>query len=332
MKPLVSILIPAFNEARSIGDTLVSALDQTWPHTEIIVVDDGSTDGTAAAVKRVGSARIDVVPQPHQGAAAARNLAYSLCHGDYIQWLDADDVLAPDKIERQLAAAGRHPNARTLLSSAWGRFMHQRSRARFVPTALWHDLPPVEWLLRKLESNLFMQTATWLVSRELTAAAGPWDTRLLVDDDGEYFCRVLLQSESVQFVPDARVFYRMPDSTHLSYIGLSHEKMDSQFRSMQLHIAYLRSLEDSDRVRAACVRYLQNSLVFFYPERQDIVEQARQLAAALGGRLDVPHLRRKYAVLGAVFGPSVAGRARVVLPRVRWAAARFWDKIRSPSG
>jgi hypothetical protein len=177
-----------------------------------------------------------------------------------------------------------------------------------------------------------MQTATWLVSRELTAAAGPWDTNLLVDDDGEYFCRVLLQSESVHFVPEARVFYRMPDSTHLSYIGLSHEKMDSQFRSMQLHIAYLRSLEDSARVRAACVKYLQNGLVvFFHPERPDIVEQSRQMAAALGGRIDVPRLRRKYAVLGAMFGPSVARRAKVVLPRVRWAAARLWDKIRSPS-
>jgi len=100
---------------------------------------------------------------------------------------------------------------------------------------------------------------------------------------------------------------------------------------MQLHIAYLRSLEDSDRVRAACVRYLQNGLIFFYPERPDIVEQTRQMIAALGGRLDVPRLRRKYAVLGAVLGPSVARRAGLLLPRVRWAAARLWDKVRSPS-
>jgi hypothetical protein len=208
--------------------------------------------------------------------------------------------------------------------------MHRRSRARFVPTALWHDLSPVEWLLRKLEYNLYMQTATWLVSREVTAAAGPWDTRLLVDDDGEYFCRVLLRSDAIRFVPEARVFYRMSDSTRLSHIGLSHAKMDSQFRSMQLHVASLRSLEDSERVRAACVKYLQNGLVNFYPERTDIIEQTRQLAAELGGPLDVPRLPRKYASISAVFGPSVARRAQVFLPRIRWAAARFCDRVRSP--
>jgi glycosyltransferase involved in cell wall biosynthesis len=330
MKNLVSILIPAFNEARWIGDAIASAVGQTWPHTEIIVVDDGSTDETAAIAKRFASANVKIVTQPHQGASAARNLAYSLCQGDCIQWLDADDLLARDKIEWQLSALDRTPFPRTVLSSAWGRFMYRRSRARFVPSALWHDLSPVEWLLRKLEGNLYMQTATWLVSREVTAAAGPWDTRLQVDDDGEYFCRVLLRSDAIRFVPEARVFYRMSDSTRLGHIGLSHAKMDSQFRSMQLHIAYLRSLEDSPRVRAACVKYLQNGLVHFYPERTDIIEQTRVLAAELGGRLDVPRLPRKYASISAVFGPRVARRAQIFLPGIRGAAARLWDRVRSP--
>ena len=63
----------------------------------------------------------------------------------------------------------------------------------FVPTSLWSDLSPCEWLVRQMEENIYMQTATWLVSREVTEAAGPWDTRLLGDDDGEYFSRVLLR-------------------------------------------------------------------------------------------------------------------------------------------
>jgi glycosyltransferase involved in cell wall biosynthesis len=330
VKTLVSILIPAFNEARWVGDAIASAVDQTWPRTEIIVVDDGSTDGTAANAKRFASANVEIVTQPHQGAAAARNLAFSLCQGDYIQWLDADDLLAPDKIARQLAAVDCAPGGRTVLSSAWGRFMHSRSRARFVPTALWHDLPPIEWLLRKLESNLYMQTATWLVSRDTTAAAGPWNTTLLVDDDGEYFCRVLMRSDAIRFVPEARVFHRMPDSTRLSYIGLSHAKMHSQFRSMQLHVAYLRSMEDSERVRAACMKYLQSGLVHFYPERPDLIERTRQMAVELGGRLDVPRLPRKYAPLGALFGSRVARRVQLSLASIRWATARFWDKVRSP--
>ena len=75
--------------------------------------------------------------------------------------------------------------------------------------------------------NLHMQTATWLTSRELTEAAGAWDPRLFVDDDGEYFCRVLLASDGVHFVPSVKVFYRANSSTRLSYIGRSVDQMPS---------------------------------------------------------------------------------------------------------
>src|SRR5439155_18191340 len=129
------------------------------------------------------------------------------------------DLLAPDKIARQMDAADQGASKRTLLSAAWGRFMYRLHRAQFVPTPLWGDLTPVEWLIRKVGLNLHMQTATWLVSRELTEAAGPWDTRLLVNNDGEYFCRVLLACDGVRFVPEARVFYRMSGYERVSYIG-----------------------------------------------------------------------------------------------------------------
>src|SRR5207253_550046 len=108
---------------------------------------------------------------------------------------------------RQMEAAANRAD-KTLLSCAWGHFRYRPQKAKFIPTPLWCDLSPAEWLVRKLDFNLHMQTATWLVSRELTLAAGPWDTRLLGDDDGEYFCRVLLASDGVRFVPGARVYYR----------------------------------------------------------------------------------------------------------------------------
>ena len=108
-----------------------------------------------------------------------------------------------------------------------------------------------------MQFNLYMQTATWLVSRELAEAAGPWDTRLLGDDDGEYFCRVLLASDGIRFVPEAKVCYRAAGPGSLSYIGQSDKKMVAQWLSMVLHIHYIRSLEDSRRVREACIQYLQ---------------------------------------------------------------------------
>jgi glycosyltransferase involved in cell wall biosynthesis len=327
MKPLVSILIPAYNAEKWLADTLQSAIAQTWPRKEIIVVDDGSSDHTMAVARRFESDGVQVFTQTNAGAAAARNKAFSLCQGDYIQWLDADDLLAPDKITRQLGVLADHADERIVLSGAWGRFMHRYYRAEFVSTPLWCDLSPAEWLLRQMEHNIYMQTATWLVSRELTEAAGPWDTRLLGDDDGEYFSRVLLASGGTRFVPDARVYYRMSGASSLSYIGKSDKKRDAQWLSMKLHIAYLRSLEDDDRVRAACVTYLQNWMGFFYPERLDLFEQAKLVACELGGQLEPPKFSWKYAGINAVFGWRLARHAQVVLPRIRWSAVRAWDKM-----
>jgi glycosyltransferase involved in cell wall biosynthesis len=325
MKPLVSILIPAFNAEAWISDTLRSAVAQTWEPKEIIVVDDGSTDQTLAVARRFESGQLRVITQRNQGAAATRNNAFALSKGDYIQYLDADDLLAPDKISRQMDVAADLPSKRTLLSGSWGNFLYRYYRTKFIPSALWNDLSPVEWLVRKMGQNVYMQTASWLVSRELAEAAGPWDTRLLGDDDGEYFCRVLLASDGVRFVPESKVYYRWAGSSSLSYVGLSDKKLVAQMCSMKLHIGYLRSLEDSDRTRAACVAMLRNWLVCFYPVRMDLVEEAQQIARSLGGKLDPPHLSWKYAWIRTLFGWQVARRAQLILIHFKWSMVRRWD-------
>ncbi len=329
MKPLVSILIPAFNSQEWIADTLRSAVAQTWQRKEIIVVDDGSTDQTLTIAQDFKSSGVRVIAQKKQGAAAARNKAFSMSQGDYIQWLDADDLLGPEKIEKQMEALNGWPNKRVLLSGAWGVFMYRHYRAVFVPTALWCDLSPIEWMLRKMGENLYMQTGSWLVSRELTNAAGPWDTRLLGDDDGEYFCRVLFASDGVRFVPEARVYYRGPGLAFrsLSYVGQSSQKLDAHWLSMQLHIRYLRSYEDSARSRAACLRYLQTSLIYFYPERVTIVRQIEQMVRELGGQLVSPGLSWKYAWIKAIFGWRLAKLGQRLLLRCRWSAEKAWDKM-----
>src|SRR5438046_4904700 len=239
MTPLISILIPAYNAERWIGDTVRSALAQTWPRAEIIIVDDGSRDQTLRVARQFAAKNVSVVTQENQGASAARNKAFELCQGDYIQWLDADDLLSPDKVTRQMAAAEESQDKRVLFSSAWGAFMYRVSRAQFFPTSLWCDLYPVEWLFRKMGQNLHMQTATWLVSRELTQAAGRWDTRLSFDDDGEYFCRILVASCGTRFVPEAKTYYRKAAGDSLGSFNVAAGKLDSLLLSMQLHAKYL---------------------------------------------------------------------------------------------
>jgi glycosyltransferase involved in cell wall biosynthesis len=326
MEPLVSILIPAYNAEKWIFYTLQSAIDQTWQRKEIIVVDDGSADHTAEIARRFASKGVKVVSTPNQGLSGAVNHAFKLCQGDYIQELDSDDLLAPDKIERQLAALREGDSKRILLSSPWGYFYFRPRRARFIPNSLWQDLSPVEWLLRKMSEGWHMQNATWLVSRELAEAAGPWDTRLHYDQDGEYFARVLLKSEGTRFVREAKVFYRASGSGRISYIGKSDKKKNSLLLSMMLHIEYLRSLEDSERVRKACVNYLQIWYENFYAGRPDIVDLVQGLAAELQGHLEVPRLRRKFGWMVPMFGWEAAKWAQSVLPEKKASLLRSWDK------
>jgi glycosyltransferase involved in cell wall biosynthesis len=327
MKPLVSILIPAFNAEEWIAQTIESALRQTWTRKEIIIVDDGSRDRTAHVAQSFASKHVKVVSTDNQGLSGAVNNAYGLCQGDYIQELDADDILAPDKIEKQLGALRESDSKRTLLSGPWAAFHYRTSRARFVRNPLWEDLTPVEWLLRKMGGNLHMQNATWLVSRELAEAAGPWDTRLQYDQDGEYYCRVLLASTGTRFVPEARIFYRASDTNRISFIGNSNVKKNSLLRSMRLHLEYIRSLEESERVHKACLNYMQTWYDCFYPERPDIFPELQSLAAEMGGHLEVPCLGWKFAWMKPIFGWKVAKWARRVFPETKASLLRSWDKV-----
>jgi glycosyltransferase involved in cell wall biosynthesis len=146
------------------------------------------------------SKEVTVVTKENQGAGAARNYALKLSQGDFIQWLDADDLLAPDKIDRQLMALRETDGKRVLLSSAWAYFGYRTKRAGFIRTSSWQDLSPMEWMMKKMEQHLCMQTATWLTNRHPTEAAGSWDTSLLTDDETDI-------SVAFSWHPKGRDFY-----------------------------------------------------------------------------------------------------------------------------
>jgi glycosyltransferase involved in cell wall biosynthesis len=326
MQPLVSILIPAYNSEQWITPCIQSALRQTWQPKEIIVVDDGSTDRTLQVARQFSSKGVQVLTQPNQGASVARNTAFAACQGDYIQWLDADDLLEPDKIERQMAQLKHCRSKMTLLSGAWGKFYYRTRKAKFEPTTLWCDLTPLEWMMRKMGQNLHMQTDNWLISRELSNAAGPWDGRLFRDNDGEYLSRVIVASDGIKFVPDARSYYRFSGFGSISYIGRSAKKIESYHLSMQLHMGYLRSLEDSERTRRVCLQYIRTNVHQFYPHRLDLVEKLRATAAELGGEIVEPKVPWKYDWLRRSFGWSAARQAQVRVPQLKTATRMAWDK------
>jgi hypothetical protein len=113
----------------------------------------------------------------------------------------------------------------------------------------------------------------------------------------------------------------------LSYVGRSDRKLEALWHSMQLHMNYLRSLEESERVRASCLKYLQNYVIDFYPVRPDILQQLQETAHQLGGQLKAPRLSWKYSWIKALFGWNCAQRAQMFLPGLKWSFLRWWDRM-----
>jgi glycosyltransferase involved in cell wall biosynthesis len=326
MPDLVSILIPAFNAAPWISETLRSAANQLWPRKEIIVVDDGSRDDTVAVARRFASPLVRVIAREHRGAAAARNAALAAAQGSWIQWLDADDIIAPDKVSRQLRGADNGLSTRTLLSSAWGRFYHRTWRARFERNPLWQDLAPLEWNIRKFTTNSWMIIESWLVSRRLTEMAGPWDERLTFNDDGEYFCRVTCASERVVFVPEALSYYRVGIAGSLNS-SISEKALASLLLCIRLCSEHIRALADNETTRAAGLAFLRVWQTYFSCGTEEIQREAEAFARSLGGEMTAPILGRKYALVKAIAGVRAALEAQRAVSRVRSFIDGNWDAM-----
>src|SRR5436190_9629795 len=138
--PTVSVLIPCYNAEKYIGETLESVLRQTWPSIEVIVVNDGSVDRSAAVVRSFARPNLRLVEQENCGQTATLNVCLAQASGDFVQYLDADDLIEPEKIERQAIRLTEHP--RCIASSEWGRFYRLPQETRFDAESVWRDLDP----------------------------------------------------------------------------------------------------------------------------------------------------------------------------------------------
>jgi len=329
--------MPAYNAERWIKEAIISCINQTWSNKELIIVNDGSQDNTLKIAKQFEGKYIKVATQDNMGAAAARNKALAIANGEFIQWLDADDLLAPDKLSQQLKYYIGHTRARVLYSSSFGKFHYFPKNSKFIANALWQDLNPIEWLLIKFNFNYWMANSTWLINRELIEQAGPWDERLSMDDDGEYACRIVAKSEAIKFVAEARSYYRQVNIGSISR-STSEKASKSLLSSTCSSINHLISLEDSERTRAACLKYLQRWLYHFYPEKPSIypdnekslcelLDTINHIADKLGGKLTQPEVNWKYKLTKKIFGMRLAMYIRNLLSYSKLFTSMCIDRL-----
>jgi len=280
-KSKVSILIPCYNAEKWIAETIKSALDQTWKDKEVIIIDDGSTDHSLLISKQFESANVKVISQENQGASVARNRALIEAQGDLIQYLDADDLLAPDKIELQINLL-HQGYTDYVISGEWGRFYNSPLETKFTKEIVWQDLSPVDCLVYFLRREGMMPLHSWLIPRHIAEKAGSWNEELSLNDDGEYFCRVILASQGIKFCAGAKSYYRSGIDGSLSSLK-SHSALKSAFLAVQLCTDSLLARENSDRTRYACACYWQSFVFMAYPQVPQLIRYAEQHISDLGG-------------------------------------------------
>ncbi len=313
-RPLVSVIIPCHNASRWLRQTLESAVAQTWAPTEIIVVDDGSSDDSAAIARCFESRGVRVATQPNRGASAARNHGLRLASGAFIQFLDADDLISEDKIWAQVDLLLRSPPG-CVASCRWGRFEEDPARTRFVDDSVFRDYTPArDFLVQAAGTGDMIQPAAWLCRRPLLDAAGPWDEALSLNDDGEYFCRVLTLATGIRFAAAGCVHYRSALPCSLSR-RRSRRALESYHRSHVLFSDRLLAAEDTPRVREALSNYWERCRFELYPGIARLSGDAAARARALGSPSAKPQFGRRMQIVASAFGWRVGRRLQEWLTR-----------------
>lgn len=180
---LVSVVIPCYNADAWIRETLESVLSQCYPRIQLVVVDDGSVDETRATVARYRE-QLELISAEHAGASRARNRGTTAAHGRYIQYLDSDDLLAPDAISARVRAL--ETTGADVAYSGWQRFRdseagRQRLELNDRDLAEWGDDAELAIL-----SGFWAPPAAILYRREIVDAIGQWNERLPVIQDARF--------------------------------------------------------------------------------------------------------------------------------------------------
>lgn len=298
--PMVSIVTPVFNARKWLEETAHSVLSQSYKNIEWVVVNDGSSDDSLAYLESLNDNRVRVFSSERRGACSARNQGWREARGQYIKWIDADDLMSLNAIEVQMARITEAGDD-YLVNGAWGRFTDSPQNTVYQPTPLWADMSPMDFLVCTWEDGGMMASHAWLLPINLAKRAGPWNESLRKNQDGEFFCRALLVSQGAVFCPEARFLYR---SGRADSVSQYHDRdiETTWLHSLELCESRMRVVEDSPRVRQACANAYLRYAVKVYPVYKTLAAHADARVKALGGASRFLEKGRAFALLSRLAG------------------------------
>ena len=298
--PLVSVVIPTYNAAAFLTDTLDSVLAQTYTHLEVIVVDDGSTDTTPHLLESYGD-RICTLRQANAGQAAARNHGARAAHGELLAFLDSDDLWDPDKIANQVALLARFPKALAVYCDH--RTIDTDGRLMAPSAALDHPRPSGNILRALLLGPCIVTPGLVLLRRHAFDASGGFDESSLMrgHEDYAFWLRLATQGPFI-YSPDTLVSYRRHE----------HQASKRKHYEMRMARAKLSAMmairdavqtcgnKDLKRLYAWVLKASHISAAWAMRQTGDVAEARRIAAAALVQR---PTSLRAWYALGAALKP-----------------------------
>jgi glycosyltransferase involved in cell wall biosynthesis len=318
---LVSILIPCFNRERWIAQAIASALGQTWPEKEVIVLDDGSADGSLDVIKGFGE-RIRWETGSNRGGNVARNRLLELANGNWLQFLDADDYLLPKKVADQMAFIEAHPETQIVFGPVIQEYWSEQFvRRELLSIPEPHDL----WVL--LARWYLPQTGSPLWHKQAILDVGGWKPDQPCCQEHELYLRLLMGGKRFAYFAEGGAVYRRwgkdtvctSDMSEVRRRRLEIEQRVEEFLRQraeltparhwainQARFETARTAWQHDRLEAqGIIRTIQQSYPAFVPE----------------GRAASRHYRAVYRLVG--FEPT-----EVLAGWRRWALGTGLDLIK----
>lgn len=309
IQPLISVVVPVYNVQNYLAATLSSIIEQSYPHIEIICVNDGSVDQSAQILEKFRD-HIEVIYQDNKGAAASRNTGLKVARGDYIKFWDADDLMNKTHIEAQYQAIKDHPGY--VASCKWGRFYDDDYKSTlFKPESVWKNLPSVQWIELALSQNGDMASSwLWLIPRAIIEKTGLWNESLSLNDDFEFSMRLLSNSKGVKFTENAIAYYRSGNSSSLAS-STSNKRFKDALESTRLGIDTILKMKHTANIKTLCANRYQEWVYRMYPDHLKLVELAEEQIKKLGDSNKKMDGGKVFIILRYLLGWKLAKRLQL---------------------